>query len=52
MLRLLATHHILLEVSPDVFANNRISALVDSGKTIEELLKKFVLVLHYYMCVF
>lgn len=42
ILRLLATHHILVEVSPDVFANNRISALVDSGKTIEEIIKKFV----------
>jgi hypothetical protein len=32
ILRLLATHHILLERTPDVFATNRISSLVDSGK--------------------
>jgi len=37
ILRLLATHHILREVSPDVFALNRISSLVDSGKTFSEL---------------
>ncbi|CAA7262528.1 unnamed protein product [Cyclocybe aegerita] len=36
-LRLLATHHILREVSPDVFALNRISSLVYSGKTFAEL---------------
>ena len=38
ILRLLATHHILREVSPDVFALNRISSLVDSGKTFGELM--------------
>ncbi|KAF8154769.1 hypothetical protein B0H34DRAFT_783839 [Crassisporium funariophilum] len=37
ILRLLATHHILREVSPDVFALNRISSLVDSGKSLAEL---------------
>ncbi|TFK84126.1 S-adenosyl-L-methionine-dependent methyltransferase [Polyporus arcularius HHB13444] len=37
ILRLLATYHWLREVRPDVFANNRLSALVDSGKTPEEL---------------
>ncbi|PPQ86971.1 hypothetical protein CVT25_009763 [Psilocybe cyanescens] len=37
ILRLLATHHILRELSPDVFALNRISSLVDSGKTVAEL---------------
>ena len=39
ILRLLATHHILREVSPDVFALNRISSLVDSGKTFGELMQ-------------
>ncbi|KDR70150.1 hypothetical protein GALMADRAFT_76264 [Galerina marginata CBS 339.88] len=39
ILRLLATHHILREVSPDVFTLNRISSLVDSGKTFAELKK-------------
>ncbi|PPQ92568.1 hypothetical protein CVT25_010511, partial [Psilocybe cyanescens] len=37
ILRLLATHHILRELAPDVFALNRISSLVDSGKTVAEL---------------
>ncbi|TFK81372.1 hypothetical protein K466DRAFT_502247 [Polyporus arcularius HHB13444] len=37
MLRLLATHHITREVRPNVFANNRISAIMDSGKTPEDL---------------
>ncbi|KAF7303632.1 O-methyltransferase [Mycena indigotica] len=32
ILRLLATHHILREVEPDVFATNRISSLIDSGR--------------------
>ncbi|KAF8147448.1 S-adenosyl-L-methionine-dependent methyltransferase [Mycena galopus ATCC 62051] len=32
MLRLLATHHIFQEVSPGVFANNRISSTLDKGK--------------------
>ncbi|KAJ7617087.1 S-adenosyl-L-methionine-dependent methyltransferase [Roridomyces roridus] len=36
VLRLLATHHIFREVSPDVFANNRISAVLDKGKALEE----------------
>ncbi|KAK0450283.1 uncharacterized protein EV420DRAFT_1338011 [Desarmillaria tabescens] len=37
ILRLLATHHILREVAPDVFANNRISSLVDTGKSTQEV---------------
>ena len=37
ILRLLATHHILREVTPDVFATNRISSLIDSGKSAREL---------------
>ncbi|KAJ6504053.1 O-methyltransferase [Mycena vulgaris] len=32
ILRLLATHHIFREVSPDVFANNRVSSTLDKGK--------------------
>lgn len=39
VLRLLASHHIFREVSPDVFANNRISSLLDSKKPVEELEK-------------
>ncbi|KAJ7796023.1 O-methyltransferase [Mycena olivaceomarginata] len=37
ILRLLATHHILREAAPDVFAANRISSLIDSGKPLREL---------------
>jgi hypothetical protein len=37
ILRLLSTHHILREIRPDVFVNNRIGALLDSGKGVEEL---------------
>lgn len=37
ILRLLATHHIFLEVAPDVFANNRVSSTMDTGKSIKEL---------------
>ncbi|ETW84678.1 hypothetical protein HETIRDRAFT_124158 [Heterobasidion irregulare TC 32-1] len=39
VLRLLATHHIFREVSPDVFTNNRVSSLLDTGKPAEEILK-------------
>jgi hypothetical protein len=43
ILRLLATNHIFTEVSPDVFANNRLSSTLDTGKLVEELLAKLVL---------
>ncbi|ETW80891.1 hypothetical protein HETIRDRAFT_154964 [Heterobasidion irregulare TC 32-1] len=45
VLRLLATHHIFREVTPDVFTNNRVSSLLDTGKPVEELLK-FPLIKH------
>ncbi|KAF7792890.1 hypothetical protein EIP86_003991 [Pleurotus ostreatoroseus] len=38
-LRLLATNHIFREVSPDVFTNNRLSSLIDTGKVVNEILK-------------
>ena len=37
ILRLLATLHILREITPDVFATNRISSSIDSGKSTREL---------------
>ncbi|KAM5545245.1 hypothetical protein V8D89_001356 [Ganoderma adspersum] len=37
ILRLLATGHYLREVKPDVFANNRASSYIDSGKTVSQL---------------
>ncbi|KZV88454.1 S-adenosyl-L-methionine-dependent methyltransferase [Exidia glandulosa HHB12029] len=36
-LRYLATHHVFREVAPDVFANNRISALLDTKKSVQDL---------------
>jgi hypothetical protein len=43
ILRLLATNYIFTEVTPDVFANNRLSSTLDTGKSVEELLAKLVL---------
>ncbi|KAI9463927.1 S-adenosyl-L-methionine-dependent methyltransferase [Russula earlei] len=40
VLRVLATNHIFTEVSPDVFANNRLSSVLDTGKSVEELLAR------------
>ena len=36
-LRYLATLHVYQELSPDVFANNRISAVMDTGKSVKDL---------------
>jgi len=42
-LRLLATHHVFVEVSPDVFANNSLSSvLLDTGKSTEVLFTQCV----------
>ena len=38
VLRFLATRHIFKEVSPDVFANNRLSYLLVKAKSLEEIL--------------
>ncbi|PFH49323.1 hypothetical protein AMATHDRAFT_147951 [Amanita thiersii Skay4041] len=37
LLRLLATHHIFAEVEPDVFKNNRLSSLMDTLKSVDEI---------------
>lgn len=37
-LRLLASNYIFREVAPDVFANNRISSMIDTGKSSKEIL--------------
>jgi hypothetical protein len=42
-LRLLATNHIFIEVTPDVFANNRLSSALDTGKHVEDLISKWAL---------
>ncbi|ESK91595.1 ich1 protein [Moniliophthora roreri MCA 2997] len=41
ILRLLSTHHYVREVSPDVFANNRISSIMSTGKPVEDLKKLY-----------
>jgi hypothetical protein len=45
VLRLLATNYIFTEVSPDIFANNRLSSVLDTRKSVEELLAKLVTIL-------
>ncbi|KAJ7479885.1 O-methyltransferase [Mycena latifolia] len=40
VLRLLATHHVFREVTPNVFANNRISSVIDKGKPSDILFEK------------
>ena len=42
ILRALATNHWMREVRPGVFANNRVSSLLDSGKTVEQLKNSYV----------
>ncbi len=40
VLRVLATKHIFREVAPDVFANNRLSSVLDTRKDIRDILSK------------
>ena len=40
LLRFMATYHVFREVTPDVFANNRVSSLLDTGKDIDVILAK------------
>jgi hypothetical protein len=42
ILRALATHHIFQEVAPNQFANNRISALLDTGKSSSLLFERWI----------
>jgi hypothetical protein len=37
ILRYLATNHIFRELSPDIFANNRASSVLDTGKSVVAL---------------
>lgn len=37
LMRYLATHHVYKELQPDVFTNNRISSMLDTGKSVEDL---------------
>ncbi|TFY78717.1 hypothetical protein EWM64_g5297 [Hericium alpestre] len=38
ILRFLATHHVFVEVSPDHFAHNRLSSLLDTHKSVDYIL--------------
>lgn len=40
VLRVLATKHIFREVAPDVFANNRLSSVLDTRKDVRDILIK------------
>ena len=40
VLRVLATKHIFREISPDVFANNRLSSVLDTHKKVSDILAK------------
>ena len=42
LMRYLATHHVYKELQPDVFTNNRISSMLDTGKSVEELFSSYV----------
>lgn len=42
ILRLLATHHYLREVEPDCFARNRISGALDTGRSVRDIMEKYV----------
>ena len=43
ILRHLSTHHIFREVSPGVFAHNKLSSLLDTGKDYEAIAAEYVL---------
>ena len=42
ILRCLASNWVYRELQPDVYVNNRLSSLLDKGKTVEELVKSCV----------
>jgi hypothetical protein len=42
ILRYLASRHVFTEVTPDVYANNRISSILAKAKPLEELKKEYV----------
>ena len=46
VLRYLATRHIFTELSPDVYANNRISSVLTKTKPLEDLKKEYVYYSH------
>lgn len=49
-LRLLAFHHVFREIRPDVFANNRLSSLLDTGFPVKDLIAEYVYAPRYTSC--
>lgn len=49
-MRLLATHHIFREVLPNVFANNRCSSTLDTGKSVAELRAEYATLCFNHGC--
>ena len=49
LLRYLATHHVYKEISPDIFVNNRISSLLDTGKSVSDILAEYVILTFWYV---
>ena len=47
ILRLLSTVHIFREVTPNIFANNRLSSVMASGKTLDEIHKECVCIFSF-----
>jgi len=46
VLQYLASWHVFMEVSPDVYANNHISLVLTKTKPLKELKKEYVLPMH------
>jgi len=42
LLRYLSTYYMFREVEPDVFANTRMSSMLDTGKSVKDLLAQCV----------
>jgi hypothetical protein len=40
ILRILATNHVFIETSPNVFKNNRLSSMMDTMKSLEDIKAK------------
>lgn len=41
-MRFLATQHVYKEIKPEVFTNTRLSSVLDTGKSVDEILAKYV----------
>jgi hypothetical protein len=50
-MRYLATHHIYKEILPNVFTNTRVSSTLDTGKSVKEIIAKWVKI-HFFGTIF